>query len=63
MRAPGANDLLVFGLKAGIVCYDVVQSVPPLRCIAGVLADTILGPAEEIDYVSKTAPAAPPTGV
>lgn len=41
------GEASMLGVRALFLTIDVVQRVPIVRDLAGVLADTILGPAED----------------
>ncbi len=52
------------GLKTawwvGSTTRRAISLLPPYRRAEGVVLDTLLGPAESFEYVSKTAPSSPP---
>lgn len=53
---------IFLGVAALQGLHGVALRVPGVRQIEGVVLDTLLGPAEDFDYVSVTAPSVtPPT--
>jgi hypothetical protein len=57
-------------IEAGFKVFDTVVTVdrafcllPPYKVVRDLVLDTILGPAEAIEYVSQTAPSSPPPNI
>jgi hypothetical protein len=56
--------VIVSAIKAGFKAIERVDRalclLPPYRLGRDLVLDSILGPAEDFEYVSKTAPRVPP---
>jgi hypothetical protein len=54
------DDAVWAAASAVRVAHRTLSLLPGYVCLAGLVGDTILGPAEVCEYVSKTTPNGPP---